>query len=428
MGHSSSDEAILHSCIKSSLLLDRSPIHCSSSPNYRMLDNLCEELMVEILTRLPPKSLLQFRSVSKSLHSCIDSPGFIRRHTSRSPQRLAFTHLVGHNYIKEYGDDVFCTLHAEDQLPLRGYIGITAVKFPHRNINIVGSCNGILCLLGCKDGVISLWNPSIMRQLTLPDCPRRCIYGLGIGFGFDPITDDNKIVSIPINGNGKGESSFVYALKTGAWRPIVSPMPLYSKSLSRSVYLNGVLHWVVGRCFPDSEQVEVGYIMTLDLRTHVFGMIALPKPCWETRRLATIQGSLAVITIVGDDSWVWVRRDADDSWSVVLESRANQVGFGVTKVLELSNSGDLLLDDVSDGFQVYNPKTGVRSLLVDFNDTSSLVNMNMYVESLHLLHMGTACEINHLFLQEKNKKKPNLVTSFKSISENDCLDYLFQYF
>lgn len=115
------------------------------------------------------------------------------------------------------------------------------------------------------------------------------------------LIDDNKIVSIPIF-RGIVESTFVYAMKTRAWCPIASPMPLYNKVLSEACYLNGVLHWVVGRCFPYSQEVQLRYIMSLDLRTHVFGMIALRRPSWETRKLVTIQGSLAVISRVIDDT------------------------------------------------------------------------------------------------------------------------------
>ncbi|KAI3698882.1 hypothetical protein L2E82_42776 [Cichorium intybus] len=361
--------------------------------------HLCEELIIEILTRLPPKSLLRFRSVSKSLRSCIDSPEFMRMHTCRSPQSVVMRHLVRKGSRDEYGCIAFCTLHTEDQLPLRGgYIGITAVNFPCRSVSITGSCNGIMSLFEYQKGIIYLWNPSVMRQLTLPDCPRRCTQGICIGIGFDPITDDNKIVSIPLLG-GTAESAFVYAMKTRAWCPIASPVPLYTAVFSTSYYLNGVLHWVVGT-FEDGEYLR--YIMTLDLSTHVFGMIDLPKPTWETLNLSTIQGSLAVSSTLIVDTWIWVRRDA--SWSLVFRSKTNQVR-GVNKALQLTNNGDLLLDTFDDEFQVYNPKTGARSTLVNFSDGSLLFEMNPHVETLQLLQIGTACEANHFFSQERKKRK-----------------------
>ncbi|CAI9275765.1 unnamed protein product [Lactuca saligna] len=327
-------------------------------------------------------------------------------HTSRSPQRILLTHVIRREHKKEYGVASFYTLHAEDQLPLCGYKDITPVKFPRRNVNIVGSCNGILLLY--ENGVISLWNPSIMRQLTLPYCPlRRCSGEMAIGLGFDPMTDDHKVVSIPAYGNGNGESSFVYTIKTGAWHTIASRMPLYDDVKSTTSYLNGVLHWVVGHSLPNSEKRQLCYnIMTFDLSSHVFGMIALPKPSWPIHQVTTIQGSVAVISMekLFDDSWIWVRRDADASWSVIFKSKTNQIQAGVKTVLGLTNNGDLLLETYFQGLQVYNPKKRSRSSLVNFNDDSFLFDMDTFVESLQLLHMGTACKVNHLFLQETKRK------------------------
>ncbi|KAL4555113.1 hypothetical protein LXL04_037724 [Taraxacum kok-saghyz] len=161
-----------------------------------MSNYLCEELIDEIFTRLPSKTLLRFRSLSKSLWSCISSPGFIRMHTFRSPQKICFRHVMNDEERSS-----FYTLHGEDELPLclcpqRGYIGF------------------------------SLWNPSIRRKLNVPQCPQRSDPLLeGIGFGFDPLNDDYKIVWFSC-AKGK-ENSYVYAMKTGAWCEIASPKPQF---------------------------------------------------------------------------------------------------------------------------------------------------------------------------------------------------------
>ncbi|KAI3790358.1 hypothetical protein L2E82_03340 [Cichorium intybus] len=106
-------------------------------------------LIIEIFTRLPPKSLLRFRSLSKSWYSCISSPDFIRKHTLQSPQKLLIRHR------NRLGD--FSTLQSQDKLPLCGYFGIRAVKFPYdKDCVIVGSCNGMLCLFDFKEYRICL--------------------------------------------------------------------------------------------------------------------------------------------------------------------------------------------------------------------------------------------------------------------------------
>nr|GFA56407.1 hypothetical protein [Tanacetum cinerariifolium] len=70
-----------------------------------MSDYLCSELILEIFKRLPTKSLLRFRSVSKSLCFSISSPEFIRAHTLLTPPKVLIRHrldgsdLLDNHYI-----------------------------------------------------------------------------------------------------------------------------------------------------------------------------------------------------------------------------------------------------------------------------------------------------------------------------------------
>ncbi|CAH1426643.1 unnamed protein product [Lactuca virosa] len=311
-------------------------------------------------------------------------------HTSRSSQKL----LIRHQTHKDCGQNDFCTLHSGDQLPLcpgRGYIGTTQVKFPYnRDSKIIGSCNGILLLTDDKNR-ITLWNPSIRHTLTLPHYPRRCSL---TGFGFDPITNNYKIVSIC------HPYSYVYAMKTRTWCPILScPTPVFF-GMSNACFVNGALHWVVKE-FNKSEQTDLSCIMTFDLSTNLFGMIALPEPSWETARLTTIQGSLAVLSTRDGETWTWVRRDA--SWSVAFKTKIGQDLGGINRVLKLKANGDMLFSTwctefhskvsiEKTHFQVYTHETGAQSKLVDFDGTFGIVGMEMCVQSIQLLGMRTSCE------------------------------------
>ncbi|MFS8014792.1 putative F-box domain-containing protein [Helianthus anomalus] len=112
-----------------------------------MSNDLCEELIVEIFSRLPSKSLLRLRSVSKSLCSYISSPDFIRLHALRSPKKVMITHTT--NYRGGFNARRMYTLHSEGQLMLDNpYIGVTPVQYPFSTSTdiVVGSCNGIVCV------------------------------------------------------------------------------------------------------------------------------------------------------------------------------------------------------------------------------------------------------------------------------------------
>ena len=281
-----------------------------------MSDYLYEELIVEIFTRLPPKSLLRFRSFSKLLCSCISSPIFIRMHTIRSPTKIILSHLKWKRRNKEAR--YFETSHGEEELPLclspkQKYNGIrTKVPLFRCNIHIgiIGSCNGIFCVR--NENRLTLWNPSIRREVSVPELPRKPNPGtrnLMYGFGFDPISDDYKIVLISYN----EDRAFLFALKRGTWCEITSPKPEINTRMWLAFLFDGVLHWEVFRH-------DTGEILTFDLSTHVFGMIPLPAHRdWITTNITTIQGSLALISYRRKVDDTWIRVWKDDSWSVVFK-------------------------------------------------------------------------------------------------------------
>nr|XP_043626113.1 F-box/kelch-repeat protein At3g23880-like [Erigeron canadensis] len=164
-----------------------------------MSDYISSELIDEIFTRLPVKSLLRFRTLSKSICARISSPDFIRKHALQSPPK----YLIRHRYFDCHENFDYYTVHSEDQLPLRnsgGYNDETTFKFPYRDtFKIGGSCNGILCVYekAAYSYYFVLWNPSIRRKLTLPEVPFEDPIGsdkVSVGFGFDSLNNDYKIV------------------------------------------------------------------------------------------------------------------------------------------------------------------------------------------------------------------------------------------
>lgn len=297
----------------------------------------------------------------------------------------------------------FCTLHSEDQLPLcptQGYMGITPVEYPSYEypsyeFEIVGSCNGIVCMFEYNVGKITLWNPSIRRKLALPHHPSLKNFSVGssatVGFGFDPVTDDYKILTIPYSVyNGPAQKSLVYTINTGVWRAIASPTTPFYYAKSRACFVNGALHWVVMGHPMDSIN-ESCYIMSFDESTEAFGRILLPEPSWETKELTIINGSLAMFSSDGHNCRIWVRREYNNvaSWSMVfkLESLPYE---GLQIVFVLTTNGYIVINTEGEGYKVYNPATGVRSRLVEFEAGSDHVDMVTYVESLGLLNIGTA--------------------------------------
>lgn len=384
-----------------------------------MSDNICEDLVVEIFTRLPPKSLVRFRSVSKSLCAHIATPDFIRLHTIRSrriPEKILLEHSIRHkdkDVFREFYE-IFYTLHSEYQLPLspnHGYDGITRIKFPfplRSSARAVGSCNGIMLVLDNEDPIFWLWNPSIRRKLKLPRYPLNEGYIFLTGFAFDRVTEDYKIVTLSRQKNVIGSYAFVYSMKTRTWCQIsnrVSPSTYETRKRHDLIDLfetteghlvNGVLHWVVRITDEDTRCAEIlVYILTFDVSTHVFGTIVLPRKMYSVE-LTTIDGSLAVITYKGvtnnDDYanatfWVKKENNTTPNWVPYVSFEVNYWA----SVMQLSRNGYFLLWKYSRGIEVYCNRTKARSRLVEFSD-SSYEGMSWFVESLELLDTGSPYE------------------------------------
>ncbi|KAK1440052.1 hypothetical protein QVD17_05877 [Tagetes erecta] len=336
-----------------------------------MSNDMCEELIVEIFSRLPSKSLLRFRSLSKSLHARIASRSFIRSH-----EKAIIIHKLHHKNVY--------TLHSGGQFTNNPYAGITPVVFPFTRFTIFGSCNGIICVYEHGKN-INLWNPSIRRNVTIPLHDGRCLgQWEECGFGFDTTIDDYKILRITQKG------SFVYTVKTRTWRKIASPTGHYCCVANRPCLLNGVLHWGV-TCY--SVDALHDYVLTFDLSSEVFSAIEVPKPSWETN-VTIIKGCLALISSEYDACWIWLRREHNNaaaSWYVAFKLNTNPLQ-GTTQSSQVFPNDELLCSITLKGIAVdivaYNPKTDVLTQLVNLSDSSSIVGMDTCVESLELLDTG----------------------------------------
>ena len=116
---------------------------------HRKINHLPYDIVLSILRRLPVKSVIRFKCVSKSLDSSITSHDFI------------YTHLNQNNNNKD-DDDHRCLIHMPVPLPCtnrsvytvafdRTFDKVSEFQIPKdisfNGVQIVGSCNGLLCLV-----------------------------------------------------------------------------------------------------------------------------------------------------------------------------------------------------------------------------------------------------------------------------------------
>ncbi|XP_021731778.1 F-box protein At5g07610-like [Chenopodium quinoa] len=189
-----------------------------NSMNNTLPDHLIFE---NILPRLPVKSLLGFKSVSKPWLSTISSPQFAKSHLQLSSSPLKFILLAGLDgeserefYLLDYDDNnnnyelkPFVELEFED--------GWTS---SFKSFFIVGSCNGLVCLQvrECNGEAYFIGNPATRRYRKIR-FPKGEELGMCV-FYYESSTDDYKLFSGFFS--LEYHRFYVYSLNAGNWTRI----------------------------------------------------------------------------------------------------------------------------------------------------------------------------------------------------------------
>ncbi|XP_059630709.1 F-box protein At3g07870-like [Cornus florida] len=215
-----------------------------------MSDFLPSDVLIDVLARLPVKTIVQCTCVCKSWYSLLTSPSFITTHLNRSC--LAKTNnndnhlLLIQNRSGDDGDrvryslmrywqarcetEMFCD-YAELELPLK------SERDPY--LRVIGCCNGLVCL---SEDVFNymeelhLWNPSIRKTMALH--PLRVTYQSHVV----------RIVHLLNGTSGSFEvppEVDVFSLSTGTWRNISHLGLQYTiREKAPQAYLNRAAHWL----------------------------------------------------------------------------------------------------------------------------------------------------------------------------------------
>ncbi|CAO2830094.1 unnamed protein product [Amaranthus hypochondriacus] len=186
-----------------------------------------------IMRRLPIKSLIKFKSVSKQWYATISSHHFALTHFKFSPYSfpssiVQFLFIQNRNnyYLftcnDEVGDDIGNTIDTSNP-------NLVKISFNfHDDIDnelvLIGSCNGLVCLASFSDSVFILWNPLTgqFRKYSDPDFSVNStgVFRISWGFGYVSLTDDYKIVRVLELSDGLLIKVHVFSLKLNKWTRI----------------------------------------------------------------------------------------------------------------------------------------------------------------------------------------------------------------
>ncbi|PSS24777.1 F-box protein [Actinidia chinensis var. chinensis] len=302
------------------------------------------DVIVDILSRLPVKTLLRFRCVSKPWCALIDGRDFIKSHLQRS--------ITTKNHLSLIVRD--CYLYSVDFDSLDNAVELDhPLKCDDFGTEVLGSCDGLVCLYNGEDNV-AIWNPSTRRYQKLPETEIefpdyftscQCII---YGFGYDPITDDYKVVRlIQFYGEDVWDSFDsevkVYSSRSNSWRRI-KDFPYYLRyKRAYGVLVGSSLHWVVTRKL---ESNTANLVAAFDLGTEDYRLVTQPDFLNKDFHLKVgeLDGCLCMICNfceVQVDVWVMKDDRVKDSWSKLFSISQPGVirSFDFVTPLAYSKSG-----------------------------------------------------------------------------------------
>ncbi|XP_057803068.1 F-box/kelch-repeat protein At3g23880-like [Salvia miltiorrhiza] len=282
----------------------------SSVHSLHLHQEIIEE---EILPRLPVKSLLRFRCVSKSWHSLIGSERFIKTHLKNSTNNQNYAHWKVILNSRKHGM-VHCSMLSylnEERVnlsPIDDNLMITTDL-------VVGCCNGLVCVVNADEFCFFVLNPATRISIELPEIDH-LIHHLQftkLGFGWEEESGAYKVFVGVFYEYGDERLGKVYSSKTNSWKTVEHGCLDWHCTSGK--FACGRLHWVA---------VSGGhtYIESFDLKSEVFETMELPcklrKGDGIRPWLWVIEGCLSVVC---DDYGngkrrVWIMKEygVKESW------------------------------------------------------------------------------------------------------------------
>ncbi|CAF1697546.1 F-box/LRR-repeat protein At2g43260-like [Brassica napus] len=380
---------------------------------------LVPEVLEEIFLRLPLKSILKFKTVSKQWRSILESKRFAEgRRLVNIQTKLKIIVAVDRNLIQH-------ELHRDEELEMVYLHSNVAASRPSL------SCDSLVCIP--VPGWVKVFNPStgvFLRFSSGPETmisrhdfdfldPRFEIFPRRwrMGFGKDNITERYKIVRICFHDDLEIHRCEILDVNIGRWRRL-SPPPYVLGFRRKSTCVNGSIYWV--------EVIPRYKLLALNLHTEEWRDLTLPLGTLGTScQVANLENRLALAaTYFSNHHWnvkIWcMHAPQEEAWSVMYtirlfpcEHRYNgcfPLWFW-TRPVAVSKQGNLFFHDNCNRLFKYYPETDVlccvhRDIyvispfvedLVPLGPLDSVPNMMRTYGLQHLDHVPFSSRISNFF-------------------------------
>ncbi|KAI4352559.1 hypothetical protein L6164_006796 [Bauhinia variegata] len=354
---------------------------------------IISDLLEDIFKRLPFKSLMRFKCVSRSFGALIKNPRFELKQLSHYKQ----TNKDSINILLKYNNLASSQtrlVHLSDGAGRDRSLSVTEVDLPQKTcsspypyeFSLVGHCNGILCLCcpsnRCLCGSVILYNPTIGESKVVPRSSSsnydESQYSRRVKFGFGHDLKTNDLLVIMVStflllkaedfpGKIKHYTSFEeYSLRTNSWREMKKYSELFF--INRFwVYHKGVYYWTSDYSFSSRKEI----IVRFECQRETLRLVPMPSneelSSHTQTCLGVVHDSLALVCSNNAKShfsvWVMNSSTGKDLWTMITRT-SYRIPHGVWPFLVTLKGYEILVGITTEQFIVYDLSTKQMKKLV----------------------------------------------------------------
>ncbi|CAN0841619.1 F-box protein CPR1 [Linum grandiflorum] len=329
-------------------------------------------MVLDIMVKLPAKTLLRFKCLSTGIQTLIQSPYFVAAHVEHQRKNHACIALLESrtSAANDINSDVSC-------LSFPFLTNLTSSAW----LEYVGSSNGLVCLNIFKDENsrstlinMVLWNPATSKFCFAPP-PLNIASdydGVVYGFGYDSMSDDYKSVRIAVSINGRAKAE-VLSWRERSWTKLTDETQscLYDRTdgiQARPMTSKGRANWIV---YTSS---DFAMLLSFKLGQEKFEWITPPSLDYDggmfRRTIGVWKGSLAAFDNKGSSTTLWLfdddeGRDRSCCWSKLFTVQPDSLPGWMSKPEDIWR----IPGDACISFLVYryDDRLALASIIREFN-------------------------------------------------------------
>lgn len=333
-----------------------------------------DEVVLQILARLPMKSLFRSKTVCKLWYRLCSDKYFIKLFNEVSAKNPML--LVEISESLQLKSSLICV---ENRLGVSEF----SLSFLKDRVRVRASCNGLLCCSSIPDkGVYYVCNPMTREFKLLPRSRERPVtrfYPDGeatlVGLACNLSTQNFNVVLAGYHRTfgHRSDGTFiclVYDSESNKWRKFVSFQDDQFTHMNKNqvVYVNRALHWLTG---------SSSSILVIDLDCDIWRKMSLPYEVGEESGnrvyLLELDGCLSVMQI--SDTWmnIWVLKNYEkEEWSLVDRVSLRCIRGLVPGIFPICQSGEVVFLATHKQVLVYHRKSRVWKEMYSVKNSSTL--------------------------------------------------------